>query len=135
MRESIQTIALIAHDGKKADMMAFAIQNKEVLGQFELIATGTTGKLLTDKVGLDVGRYLSGPLGGDVQIAALVVTGEIDAVLFFVDPLDKHPHDPDIQTLLRSCNVHNVPLATNAATAQYILSAQKLIEKEPRMAT
>lgn len=135
MREPIQTIALIAHDGKKADMMAFAIQNKETLGEFELIATGTTGKLLEDKVGLDVDRYLSGPLGGDVQIASRVVMGEIDAVFFFVDPLDKHPHDPDIQTLLRSCNVHNVPLATNAATAQYILSSQRLIEKEPRVAS
>lgn len=126
MRENIRTIALIAHDGKKADMMAFAIQNKDVLKNFELIATGTTGKLLEDKVGLDVKRYLSGPLGGDVQIAAQVVTGEIHAVFFFVDPLDKHPHDPDIQTLLRSCNVHNVPLATNAATAQFVLSSQKV---------
>lgn len=132
MRDSIQTIALIAHDGKKADMMAFAIQNKETLGHFDLIATGTTGKLLADKVGLKVSRYLSGPLGGDVQIAARVVTGEIDAVFFFVDPLDKHPHDPDIQTLMRSCNVHNVPLASNSATAQYILSSQKLTEQEPR---
>ncbi len=135
MRETIQTIALIAHDGKKADMMAFAIQNKETLAQFELIATGTTGKLLEDKIGLTVDRYLSGPLGGDVQIASRVVTGEIDAVFFFVDPLDKHPHDPDIQTLLRSCNVHNVPLATNAATAQFILSSQTLTEQRPRTAS
>lgn len=134
MRDLIQTIALIAHDGKKADMLAFAIQNKEMLAKFELIATGTTGKLLEDKVGLTVDRYLSGPLGGDVQIASRVVTGEIDAVFFFVDPLDKHPHDPDIQTLLRSCNVHNVPLATNAATATFILSSQTLTEKEPRSA-
>lgn len=133
MRETIQTIALIAHDGKKADMMAFAIQNKETLRNFELIATGTTGKLLQDKVGLTVERYFSGPLGGDVQIAARVVMGEIDAVFFFVDPLDKHPHDPDIQTLLRACNVHNVPLATNSATAQFILSSQTLTEQEPRV--
>lgn len=134
MREPIRTIALIAHDGKKADMMAFAIQNKDVLKKFELIATGTTGKLLEDRVGLKIDRYLSGPLGGDVQIASRVVLGEIDAVFFFVDPLDKHPHDPDIQTLLRACNVHNVPLATNVATAQFILSSQTLIEKEPRVA-
>lgn len=135
MKETIQTIALIAHDGKKADMMAFALQNKETLAKFELIATGTTGKLLEDKVGLKVDRHLSGPLGGDVQIAARVVTGEVDAVFFFVDPLDKHPHDPDIQTLLRSCNVHNVPLATNSATAQFILSSHTLTEQQPRMAT
>jgi methylglyoxal synthase len=134
MRESIQTIALIAHDGKKADMLAFAIQNREALSGFDLVATGTTGKLLEDKVGLEIERYMSGPLGGDVQIASLVVTGEIDAVFFFVDPLDKHPHDPDIQTLLRSCNVHDVPLATNAATARFILTSQKLIEREPRVA-
>ncbi len=126
MQKKIRTIALIAHDGKKADMMAFAIQNKEVLKNFELIATGTTGMLLSDKVGLVVDRHLSGPLGGDVQIAARVVTGDVHAVFFFVDPLDKHPHDPDIQTLLRLCNVHNVPLATNAATAQFILSSQNI---------
>ena len=134
MPEPIQTIALIAHDGKKADMMAFAIQNKDVLKKFELIATGTTGKLLEDRVGLKIDRYLSGPLGGDVQIASRVVLGEIDAVFFFVDPLDKHPHDPDIQTLLRACNVHNVPLATNVATAQFILSSQTLVEQQPRIA-
>lgn len=126
MREKIRTIALIAHDGKKADMIAFAMQNKDVLQNFELIGTGTTGKLLEEKVGLKVARYLSGPMGGDVQIAARVVTGEIHAVFFFVDPLDKHPHDPDIQTLMRSCNVHNVPLATNSATAHFVLSSQKI---------
>ncbi|MEX0746832.1 MAG: methylglyoxal synthase [Rhodothermales bacterium] len=127
-RQPIRTLAIIAHDGKKADMLAFAIEFKEILARFELIATGTTGKLLQEKVGLKVDRYLSGPLGGDVQIAARVVTGEIHAVFFFVDPLDKHPHDPDIQTLLRSCNVHNVPLATNSATAGLILSSHSLEE-------
>ena len=128
IRQPIRTLAIIAHDGKKADMLAFAIEFKEILARFELIATGTTGKLLQEKVGLNVDRYLSGPLGGDVQIAARVVTGEIHAVFFFVDPLDKHPHDPDIQTLLRSCNVHNVPLATNSATAGLILSSHSLEE-------
>lgn len=128
MKPTIRTIALIAHDGKKADMVAFAIQNRDAIQRFELVATGTTGRLLEDKVGLKVQRYLSGPLGGDAQIAARVVTGEIDAVIFFVDPLDKHPHDPDIQTLMRACNVHNVPLATNTATAQFILSVDRLEE-------
>ena len=127
-----RTIALIAHDGKKADMIAFAMQNRERLSRFLLVATGTTGKLLQDKVGLDVVRYLSGPIGGDAQIAARVATGEIFAVFFFVDPLDKHPHDPDIQMLMRVCNVHNVPLATNAATAQFILSDEHLEESERR---
>lgn len=123
MRE-LRNIALIAHDGKKADMIAFAMQNREALSQFQLVGTGTTGKLIEDKVGLPVRRVLSGPLGGDAQIAAEVVTGDIHAVFFFVDPLDKHPHDPDIQTLMRACNVHNVPMATNVATANFILSAR-----------
>ncbi len=121
-------IALIAHDGKKDEMMAFAAAHRDVLASFGLIATGTTGRLLQDKIGLDVHRYLSGPLGGDVQIAARVVTGDVAAVFFFVDPLDKHPHDPDIQTLLRACNVHNVPLATNAATARLILSQKRAVQ-------
>jgi methylglyoxal synthase len=122
----IRTIALIAHDGKKADMLAFAMQNRESLARFQLVATGTTGKLIQDKTGLEVERVLSGPLGGDVQIAARVVTGDIHAVVFFVDPLDKHPHDPDIQTLMRACNVHNVPMATNVASAAFIISARSM---------
>ena len=129
MKSDIRTIALVAHDGKKADMLAFAIQNREEIKKFELVATGTTGRLLEEKVGLKVHRYLSGPLGGDVQIASRVVTGEIHAVFFFVDPLDKHPHDPDIQTLMRACTVHNVPLATNPATAQFVLSANRLEDR------
>ena len=112
-------------------MVAFAIQNREAIKRFELIATGTTGRLLEEKVGLDVQRMLSGPLGGDAQIAARVVVGDIQAVFFFVDPLDKHPHDPDIQTLMRACNVHNIPLATNAATAQFILRSEVLEGSTP----
>ena len=122
------TIALIAHDGKKDELLAFAAAHRETLSGFSLIATGTTGKLLEDKIGLKVHRYLSGPLGGDVEIAARVVKGEVAAVFFFVDPLDKHPHDPDIQTLLRACNVHNVPLATNTATARLILSVHRAVQ-------
>jgi len=121
-----KTIALIAHDGKKADMVAFATFNRDKLARFNLIATATTGRLLTEKVGLDIKCMHSGPLGGDAQIAARVVQGEVDAVFFLVDPLDKHPHDPDIQTLLRACNVHNVPIATNVATADLIISEETL---------
>ncbi|MBE9508672.1 MAG: methylglyoxal synthase [Chloroflexi bacterium] len=121
-----KTIALIAHDGKKADMVAFATFNRDKLMDFNLVATGTTGRLLAEKVGLDVERLLSGPHGGDAQIAARVAQGEVDAVFFFVDPLDKHPHDPDIQTLLRACNVHNIPIATNVATADLIISDEAL---------
>ena len=124
MTETTPTLALIAHDGKKADLISFAEQHLGLIRRFHLIATGTTGKLLQDRLGLDVDRQLSGPLGGDVQIASRIVEGSVYAVIFFVDPLDKHPHEPDIQTLLRACNVHNVPLATNAATARFILTSQ-----------
>ncbi len=114
-------IALIAHDGKKPEMVAFAQRNKRKLSRFSLVATSSTGKLLSEQVGLQVTLLLSGPYGGDAQIAARVATGEVKAVIFFVDPLNAHPHEPDIQGLLRVCNVHNVPLATNAATAELVL--------------
>ena len=117
-----KVLALIAHDGKKADMVAFATFNRETLAENHLLATSTTGRLLREKVGLQVEACLSGPLGGDVQIAARIACGEVGAVFFLVDPLDKHPHDPDIQAVLRVCNVHDVPLATNVATANLIIS-------------
>ncbi|MGD0833408.1 MAG: methylglyoxal synthase [Candidatus Dormibacteria bacterium] len=124
-------LALIAHDGKKADMLAFATFNRGTLARFRLVATATTGRLLREKVGLDVESLQSGPIGGDVQIANRVVEGAIDAVIFLVDPLDKHPHDPDIQTLLRICNVHDVPLATNVATADMVISSPFLGKRGP----
>ena len=120
--QSAKTVALIAHDNKKDDMIAFAQRYREVLERYSLVATGTTGKLIAERTGLPVTRMLSGPLGGDAQIAALVAVGEVAAVFFFIDPLGKHPHDPDINSLLRICNVHNVPLATNTATATCLLS-------------
>jgi methylglyoxal synthase len=122
-------VAIIAHDGKKADLVAFATYNRNRLQTCYLLATSNTGSLLEEKVGLSVERFPSGPLGGDVQVAAQVVDGEIDAVLFIVDPLGKHPHDPDIQTLLRICNVHDVPLATNIATADVLMGSEVLWEK------
>jgi methylglyoxal synthase len=126
MNESRKTVALIAHDNKKDDMLDFAQENKDVLSRYHLIATGTTGGLLEREVGLEIERMLSGPIGGDAQIAAQVAEGKVAAVFFFIDPLGKHPHDPDINTLLRICNVHDVPLATNAATAAYIISTKAL---------
>ena len=117
----MKTIALIAHDGKKDEMLDFAHKHKATLSKFHLIATGTTGGLIQDEVGLDVERMLSGPIGGDVQIAARVASGEVSAVLFFIDSLARHPHDPDIQTLQRICVVHDVPLATNPSTAKLII--------------
>ncbi len=117
---------MIAHDGKKTDMLAFANDHLAVLKRYNLVGTKTTGTLLADKTGLKIESMLSGPLGGDAQIAAMVAQGEIAAVFFFIDPLGKHPHDPDIQTLMRICNVHSVPLATNPATAGYIISEKAL---------
>ena len=122
-RTNRKTLALIAHDGKKADMVAFVMDHRERLGEFDLIATQTTGRLINDKTGLDARCLLSGPYGGDAQIAALVAEGRVQAVFFFLDPLGKHPHDPDIQGLLRICNVHNVPLATNIASAVLLINA------------
>jgi methylglyoxal synthase len=119
-------LALIAHDGRKADLIAWATFNRDRLSEFDLVATGTTATLLRDKVGLDVEAVLSGPMGGDAQIAAKVAEGQIRAVFFFVDPLSAHPHDPDIQTVMRVCNVHSVPIATNVAGADLFLASPLL---------
>lgn len=126
MADEVKTLALIAHDGKKADMVAFAMSHRDVLARYELVATSTTGGLLESKCGLQVKKMLSGPLGGDAQIASMVAEGIIEAVFFFVDPLGKHPHDPDIQSLMRICNAHNIPLATNPATASFVISPKAL---------
>ncbi len=104
-------------------MVAFVMDHKERLRQFDLVATHTTGALIRKKTGLKARCMLSGPYGGDAQIAAQVAEGSVHAVFFFLDPLGKHPHDPDIQGLLRICNVHNVPLATNVATAALLINA------------
>ncbi len=119
-------IAVIAHDGKKAEMVQFLMEHIAELknNSVSIIATGTTGKH-AQKSGLKVERLLSGPLGGDAQIAAQVAEGKIDMVFFFRDPLDKHPHEPDIQMLMRICDVHNVPLATNPATAASLIKSLK----------
>lgn len=113
-------IAIIAHNGKKAEMVQFLLANKDLLGKVELVATGTTGQHV-EKAGLNVTRLLSGPLGGDAQIAALAAEKKLDLVIFFRDPLDKHPHEPDVQMLMRLCDVHNIPLTTNPATAQLVM--------------
>ncbi|QDK38747.1 methylglyoxal synthase [Bdellovibrio sp. NC01] len=127
-----RTVALIAHDGKKAEMIAFVKDNLEFFKGFDLVATSTTGKHV-QQTGLKIKRFLSGPLGGDAQIAALVATGKCEAVIFMRDPLGMHPHDPDISTLMRICDVHNVPLATNPSTAQLIVKglAKNLLQKIP----
>ena len=113
-------IALISHDGKKPEMVSFVLNHKEFLENCTVFATGTTGSHI-EKEGFDVEKLLSGPLGGDAQIGGLVAEGKIDLVIFFRDPLDKHPHEPDVQMLMRLCDVHNVPLATNPKAAKYLL--------------
>lgn len=118
----MKALALIAHDGKKTDMVAFAIANRAILSRFPLIATGTTGKLLMEKAGLSVERLLSGPLGGDQQIGARIAQDGVLAVIFLRDPLAAQPHEPDVQALMRVCDVHNVPLATNLAAAEAVLA-------------
>lgn len=123
--------ALIAHDGKKAEMVAFLMKHIDFLrrADVELVATGTTGSHV-EKAGLKVKKVASGPRGGDAQIAAMVTEGKIACVLFFRDPLNAHPHEPDIAMLMRLCDVHNVPLATNPATAQMIvIGFEKLTKK------
>ena len=115
-------IAIIAHDGKKAEMVRFLTEHKEFLHgrDISLVATGTTGSHV-EKSGFEVQKVASGPLGGDAQIAAMVAERKLDMVIFFRDPMGKHPHEPDVQMLMRICDVHNVPLATNAASAELFL--------------
>ena len=125
-------IALIAHDGKKPEMVSFIMNNKQFLEGTTIYATGTTGSHI-EKEGFKVIKLLSGPLGGDAQIAAMVATKEIDAVIFFRDPLDKHPHEPDVQMLMRQCDVHNIPLATNPKSAYYILRGIKAYIQEQKL--
>ncbi|AKX94050.1 methylglyoxal synthase [Moorella thermoacetica] len=114
-------IALIAHDRKKDDLVNFVDEHKELFAGHRLVATGTTGKRIMERTGLKVHRLMSGPLGGDQQMGSLVARGRLDLVIFLRDPLTPQPHEPDINALLRICDVHNVPAATNLATAAIFL--------------
>jgi methylglyoxal synthase len=114
-------IALIAHNHKKDDMVALATEFSALLSRCHLLATGTTGGRLQDEVGLAVECLLSGPLGGDLQIGARLAGGEVDAVIFLRDPMTPQPHEPDINALVRACDVHNIPCATNLAGARLML--------------
>jgi methylglyoxal synthase len=128
-------IALIAHDNRKGDLVAWARFNRGTLARHELLATGTTGGLLEDDLELPVHRFLSGPLGGDQQVGAAIAEGRVDAVVFFWDPLQPHPHDVDVKALLRVAVVHNVPIACNRATADFILSSPLMGEEYAPMFT
>ena len=116
-------IVLIAHDNRKSDLLAWAKFNQGTLADHDLFATGTTGGLIAEGLGLPVHRYLSGPLGGDQQVGAAIAEGRIDAVIFFWDPLEPHPHDVDVKALLRIAVVYNIPMACNRATADFLLSS------------
>lgn len=119
-------IALIAHDKKKDDMILLAGQYREFLSTCALVATGTTGGRLANELGLTVDRKHSGPFGGDLQIGSMLVQGEIDGVIFLRDPMTPQPHEPDINALVRACDVHNTPCATNVASAHMVLAQLQL---------
>ena len=123
---SKRRIALVAHDNKKRDLLDWARFNRDGLAQHQLFATGTTGGMIQGELGLEVTRFNSGPLGGDQQLGAKISEGGIDLVLFFWDPLEPQPHDPDVRALLRIAVVWNVPIACNRATADYLISSPLL---------
>ena len=120
----VKRIALIAHDGKKHELIEWCDHNKEILQKHFLCGTGTTAKMVSDRTLLPVKGYSSGPLGGDQQIGAKIVEGQIDLVIFFSDPLEAQPHDPDIRALLRIAQVYDIPIANNKASADFIITSK-----------
>lgn len=114
-------IALIAHDQKKNEMVNFTIAYEQIFSQHTLFATGTTGARIMEETNLSIERLMSGPLGGDQQIGAMIATGDLDLIIFFRDPLTAQPHEPDVSALLRLCDVYGIPLATNIATAELLI--------------
>ncbi len=124
-----KSIALIAHDNKKPEIIEWCLENKAILEHHFLCGTGTTAKMIAEKTGLPIRGYNSGPLGGDQQIGSRIVEGEIDLVVFFSDPLQAQPHDPDVKALLRIAQVFDIPIANNRATADFIINS-KLMDTE-----
>ena len=121
----MERIALIAHDRKKDDLVDFVKNHRNFFEKYDLVSTGTTGGRINQATDLEIHRYLSGPLGGDQQIGSDIAMGKIKAVFFFRDPLQAQPHEPDIQALVRLCDVHQIPVATNVGTAELIIKAMK----------
>jgi len=126
-------IGLVAHDGKKQDLVEWAHFNREILGRHLLVATGTTGALIESELDLPVARLQSGPLGGDQQIGALIAEGQLDILIFFWDPLEPQPHDPDVKALIRIAVVWNIPVACDRATADFIISSPLMTSGYERM--
>jgi methylglyoxal synthase len=121
--EPRKTIGLVAHDNKKADLIEWCLYNREFLVRHALVATGTTGTLLEGELEVPVARLQSGPLGGDQQLGAMIAQGEVDFLVFFWDPLEAQPHDPDVKALIRLAVVWNIPVACNRATADFLVSS------------
>ncbi len=126
-------IALVAHDHRKPDLLDWARFNRELLARHALHGTGTTGSMIARELGLEVNTLLSGPLGGDQQLGAMIAEGKLDVVVFFWDPLAPLPHDPDVKALLRIAVLHNVPIACNRATADFLVSSPLMLEEYRRL--
>lgn len=126
-------IALVAHDHKKQDLLEWADYNRELLSDHALYATGTTGRLLRDRLGFDVTCFQSGPLGGDQQIGALIAAGKLDLLVFFTDPMRPQPHDSDVKALMRIAVVWDIPIACNRASANFMISSPLLQEYQPHL--
>jgi methylglyoxal synthase len=128
MSTPVRTIALVAHDATKGVLLEWATHNRDTLEEHRLVATGTTGQLLADRAGLEVLRLESGPLGGDMQLGAMIAEGGIDVLIFLWDPLAAQPHEPDVRALLRIATLWNVPMASNRATADLLLTSPLLTD-------
>jgi methylglyoxal synthase len=126
--EPNKKVALVAHDNKKDELLEWAMANKAKLAKHKLYATGTTGKILEEALGQYITKFFSGPLGGDQQIGAMIAEGKLDILIFFWDPMEAQPHDPDVKALLRLSAVYNLPIACNAATADFLFSSHYMNE-------
>ncbi len=131
--DKVKNIVLIAHDNRKKDLLEWVLFNRGTLSRHRLFATGTTGKIIQEKADLPVHRFISGPLGGDQQIGAKIVSGEIDFMVFFWDPLTAQPHDPDVKALLRIAVLYNIPMACNRSSADFIISSNMMDESYNRV--